>query len=447
MLYCMQCGEKLPERSKFCYQCGAKVVNAETAEKTPPAPAPAKEPDIPDDLLRTLHPKASAAPQETKEANESASLAQIFASLDPVVCHNEYYYFSNGSPMLNGYSMAVNKKWVLKHVSHFPNDEFLLVSENGDNEIPLDVRPKLRKSEYKNLMGFNTHGVWFFVRSQYNDRFTNVKFICVDVVHGRTYEYPIAHQNGTISDVYVYGDELCYINDTSDFKQYLHRMTPESTAEIFSSQTKAERIFRLSITDKRIAWGYSSSREGKERWFWYLFDKETSQQDYIAAPRHPDRTSQPLIELLGVDLSKRILYTRLSEREAKQYNLPNSSIATRKLADPDEFRILSYAKEKQPAIWRIDETAEHFYFDGSVYYSALDQTELDRCDRFGRKYPLGKTGKGACRNFLVSDKWLYINYDAHDLVRLPKGFSACIGNASENPEAIFIFGKNNNFRI
>jgi hypothetical protein len=437
----MQCGAKLPDEAKFCFMCGARIENAAANEAQASA---VKEPEIPEELLRSLRGDAASA---AKEKDGASSLSQIFASLDPVVCHSEYYYFDNGGPMLNGYSMAVNKKWVLKHVSSFPNDEFILMDEDGGSEITLDVRPKLRKAEYKNLMGFNTHGVWFLVRSQINEKFINVKFICVDVVHGRTFEYPIEHQNGTISDVYIYGDELCYINETADFKQYLHRMTPDSSTELFSSQTKAERIFRMSITDKRIAWGYSSSREGKERWYWYFYDKDTAQQNYIAAPRHPDRTSQPLIDLLGIDLGKRILYTGLSENEKKHYGAPNGAIAMRKLEDPEEFRIMSYKTDHQPAIWRIEGGAEHFYFDGSVYYAVPDQTELVRSDRFGEQYILGRTGKGACRNFLVSDKWLFINYDAHDLVRLPKSFSTCIGNASENADAFYIFGREKNFRM
>jgi hypothetical protein len=348
--------------------------------------------------------------------------------------------------MLNGYSMAVNGKWVLKHVSHFPDDEFTLMDDEGGNVQQLDVRPKLRKAEYKNLMGFNTHGVWFLVRSQVNEVFINVKFICVDVVRGRTYEYPIEHQNGTISDVYIYGNELCYINDTSDFKQYLHRMTLESSTEVFSSQTKAERIFRLSMTAGRIAWGYTSSREGKERWYWYFFDKATEQLSYISAPHHPDRTSQPLIDIMAVDLAKGMLFTGLSEREAEHYGMAADAIAARKIEDPAEFRVLTYKSNQQPAIWNVKNEGDR-YFDSSVFYVSPEQAELDRYDRFGERFILGRTGKGACRNFLVTDKWIFLNYDARDLVRLPKNFAACTEYAAENPEAFFIFGKGVNFRI
>ncbi|MBO4913596.1 MAG: zinc ribbon domain-containing protein, partial [Oscillospiraceae bacterium] len=220
-MFCMECGTELPENAKFCFNCGAKVERTAVSEPAgrgstvykPAAPAP--------------KPKAAAHIEaEHEEQNDSAALAKLFASLDPVVCHSEYYYLSNGNPMLCGYSMAINGKWVLKHISHFPDDEYLLIDENGESTIKLDVRPKLRKSEYKNLIGFNNLGVWFFVRSQFNERFLNEKFICVDVVKNRTYEYLIEHKHGAISDIYIYGDELYYINDTADFKQYLHRLLP-----------------------------------------------------------------------------------------------------------------------------------------------------------------------------------------------------------------------------
>lgn len=440
-MFCMQCGAQLPDQAKFCFQCGAKVGEGSDAEK------PASRPSFEDYLPPP--PTNSAMPKRPEKNSEGSVVARLFASLDPVVCHSEYYFMSNGNPMLSGYSMAVNKNYVLQHISHFPDDEFLLSDDDGEDLIELDVRPKLRKAEYKNLMGFNTHGVWFLVCSQINERFLNERFICVDVVKGRTYEYPIEHQNGKISDVYVYADELYYINDTGDGKQFLHRLTPESSTELFSAQTKNESLFRLSANDKYVAWGYASSREGKERWYWYFFDRATEQRTQISAPRQAERTSQPLIDLLAVDLAKNTLYTGLSEEEAARFEGSVNSIATRRIEDPVEFRILSYKTDRQPAIWHLERKRTDFYFDGAVYYAVADNTELDRFDRFGSKFILGHAGgrNGACRNFLVTDKYLFVNYDAHDMVRLPKAFNECTEPSEENPEAFFIFDQGEDFRM
>lgn len=440
-MFCMQCGAQLPDDAKFCFQCGAKIGQESAGADKSDAPVSF------DDFLPTP-PTGAAMPKRPEKNTEASALAKLFASLDPAVCHSEYYFMNSGNPMLGGYGMAVNKNWVLQHISHFPNDEFILTDDNGENEIELDVRPKLRKAEYKNLMGFNTHGVWFLVCSQINERFYNERFICVDVVKGRTYEYPIDHQNGKISDVYIYGDEILYINDIGDFKQFLHRMTPELSTELFSAQAKNESIFRLSADSKRIAWGYASSREGKECWYWYFYDRATGQRTQISTPPQAERRSAPLIELIAVDLAKGTLYTGLSEEEVQRYDSSDGAFATRKIEDPAEFRILSYKTDRQPAVWKLPRRRIDYYFDGAVYYAVPANNELDRYDRFGNKYVLGQPGcPGACQNFLVTDKWIFVNYDAHDMVRLPKAFNECMEPAEDDPEAFFIFGHGEDFRM
>ena len=123
-MFCMECGEKLPDHANFCFKCGAKVndaapydsapvpepqqtkppkhrlfdmlqeyatgrgteENAAAGGEAPPAPAPEKVPKS---------PAASASAE--KAAYE---LEELFASLDPVACHSEYYFLKSGNPML-----------------------------------------------------------------------------------------------------------------------------------------------------------------------------------------------------------------------------------------------------------------------------------------------------------------------------------------------------------
>ena len=297
-MFCMHCGAKLPDHAKFCFQCGEKTEeSSDRGEKKR-------------DVTRASEERASsfsvvpppAAAKEPEKA-ESSALAKIFAGLDRAVCRSEYYHLSGGNPMLGGYSMAVNGNWVLRHVSHFPDDEFILMDADSHTELKLDVRPKLRKAEYKNLLGFNACGVWFLIRSQENDKFFNVKFLCVDVIKNRIYEYPIEHQSGTISDIYIYDNEILYINNSLDDKQFLHYLTPEISEELFSTQ-KNEFIFRLSATETRFAWGFISKRDGKESWCWYFFDKASRQRSQINTPRLPDRPWVPLLDIVG---QKRII--------------------------------------------------------------------------------------------------------------------------------------------
>ncbi len=437
-MFCMHCGEKLPDHAKFCFKCGEK-----TEEGGAKAPRHDETRRDENRAAASAAPAAESAPEKA----ESSVLAKIFAGLDRAVCRSEYFHLAGGNPMLGGYSMAVNGNWVLRHVSHFPDDEFILMDADRQAEIRLDVRPKLRKAEYKNLLGFNTCGVWFLIRSQENDKFFNVKFLCVDVVKNRVYEYPIEHQSGVISDIYVYGNEILYINDTSDDKQFLHHLNAEVSEELFSVQ-KNEFIFRLSATETRFAWGFISKRDGKENWCWYFFDKATRQRSQINTPRLPDRPWIPLLDIVSVDLVKNTMITTLSQSERERYDAPEGALAVRKIETPVEFRILTYKTDRQPAIWRIPTRSKSFYFDGGVYYSVPDSEELDRFDRFGNRFILGGTGgNGVCQNLLATDKWLYVNYDATDMVRLPKFFSACQESARNNPEAMFIFGKGQDFRM
>ena len=430
-MFCLHCGAELPDYARFCFLCGEKV-----GKPTPAASGAPKS-------------AANNAPPEpgTPERAESSVLAKIFSELDSAACRSEYYHLFNGNPMLCGYSMAVNGNWVLHHISQFPNDEFILTDADRQAEIRLDIQVKLRKTEYKNLMGFNSSGVWFLIRSHEGTKFFNVKFLCVDVVRNRYYEYPIENPGGTISDVYIFGDEILYIKETSDDEHFLHHVTRHESEELFAVY-RSERIFRLSATETRFAWGYANDRDGKECWYWYFYDRATKQLSSIRIPRHPIRLSVPSFEVLSVDLVKNIMMTTLTQNEAARLGVPETSLAVRKLENPVEHRFLTYKTDRQPAVWRIDCAEKDFFFDGSVYYAVPSGAELHRYDRFGARSVLGDSrGNGMCQNLLVTDKWLYVNYDAHDMVRLPKLFSPCAEGSQDNPEAFFIFGQNQNFKM
>lgn len=474
-MFCMECGEKLPDHAKFCFKCGAKVdTAAEGASQSGGSASKKRSLDLSSlenlaaerraakkhaakdethekpapHAAHTAHAAHAAPPPAGRDAEDADAheLEERFASLDPVVCHSEYYYLRSGNPMLGGFSMAVNGKYILRHVTHFPNDDYILSDENGENERRLDIRIKLHKAEYKYLMGFNSSGVWFMVGSQINDRILNVKFLCVDVVGGRTIEYPIAHPHGTISDVYVYEDEVCYINNSADGIQYLHRLTPNNGDDQLFETQKEETIFRLSADANRIAWGFTSKRDVKTFCRWHFYDRETKKASQVAVPPDRERTWLPLAEIGAVDLAKNVMYTSLNAKEAVRFGAQEWSIAVRKIKDPELYGILNY-KDNQSAVWKVDRRLTDYYFDGAVFLTVPDPTEIDRFDRFGNKHILGKTGSGACQNFLVTDKWLFVNYDAHDMVRLPKLFTANRGQASDNPEAFFVFGKDQNFRM
>lgn len=104
--------------------------------------------------------------------------------------------------------------------------------------------------------------------------------------------------------------------------------------------------------------------------------------------------------------------------------------------------------DKSPAVWNVPRSYHFSYFDGVVCYETPHYSQLVRYDRQGAAYELlAGDGHGETEKILVTDKWLYVNYDAYDMLRLPKAFSAFKGYASENPEAFFLFGQHQDFRM
>ena len=445
-MFCMECGTKLPDHAKFCFHCGAKVETPDDAP-TPEAydvesvfgsgwqpETPAETRAAPDAPFLTLDDDDDDAPAENP-------LASIFASLDPVASHSEYYFGT--TPLLERYEMAVNRNWVLKHDGLYA-DTYTLMDETGENQTQLELTPKLRKDEYTSLMGFNPRGVWFLMETDESKK----KFLCVNPVSGETVEYPIERQKGDLTGAYIYDDEICYINDVTENKSIVYRQTPYSCVELFTTR-KDETVSRVSADATRIAWRFESRRDGEEGQLWYIHDKITGEQTKITAPQDPQSPWVTLIELLGIDLAKNRLLTTVTEYEAQRLGVSKQAIAFRSLKeDPKDGHMLRYSADKSPAVWNVPRSYHFSYFDGVVCYETPHYSQLVRYDRQGAAYELlAGDGHGETEKILVTDKWLYVNYDAYDMLRLPKAFSAFKGYASENPEAFFLFGQHQDFRM
>ena len=435
-MFCMECGTKLPDHAKFCFHCGAKV---ETPDEPPTPEANNVELDL--EMIFGKGWKDDAPEEPRSDAPAENPLASIFASLDPVASHSEYYFGT--TPLLKRYEMAVNRNWVLKHDGLYA-DTYTLMDENGENQTQLELKPKLRKDEYTSLMGFNPRGVWFLIETDESKK----KFLCVNPVSGETVEYPIERQKGDLTGAYIYDDEICYINDVTENKSIVYRQTPYSCVELFTTR-KDETVSRVSADATRIAWRFESRRDGEEGQLWYIHDKITGEQTKITAPQDPQSSWVTLIELLGIDLAKNRLLTTVTEYEAQRLGVSKQAIAFRSLKeDPKEGHMLRYSADKSPAVWNVPRSYHFSYFDGVVCYETPHYSQLVRYDRQGAAYELlAGDGHGETEKILVTDKWLYVNYDAYDMLRLPKAFSAFKGYASENPEAFFLFGEHQDFRM
>lgn len=431
---------KIARKCKICFSCGTKVELPSSEMQT------TRQVDdlwggiqtTPQDDLWSGFQTVQQVEESEQPLSQDDKLAEIFDSLDPIPCHSEYYYKIK-NPLRNNYRMAVNRGWVLKEEERGHRN--ILMDENGENQRDLDVSLKLRKNEYEELMGFNTKGIWFKIFTD-GDSYSNKKFLCVDVVNDKIAEYTIERQKGEISDVYIYDDEICYINDVTENKQILYRQTPYSCTELMNTR-KNEWIGRLSADANRIAWKFINKEDCI---FWYIWNKKTGEQNTITVPMRTDKTWLPMLDIYSVDLIKNVMYTTLTEGEAQQLGKSCESIAIRSIADPVEGRFLTIKTDGSPAIWTIPKQSD-YYFDTKVFYQINNYWEITRCNRAGTQYRLACDGHGECDKIIVTDKWLYINYDAYDMVRLPKIFKEYIGYAKDNPEAFFIFGKGQDFRM
>lgn len=89
-MFCEQCGNEIPENSKFCSSCGAKVEPVEPIEpvvEPEPAPEPAPEPE--QAVKATPPPKAEQAPPPPpppiQPASSSSSYSNGYNSRDNLI--------------------------------------------------------------------------------------------------------------------------------------------------------------------------------------------------------------------------------------------------------------------------------------------------------------------------------------------------------------------------
>ena len=339
--------------------------------------------------------------------------------------------------MLKYYEMAVNRNGVLKHNERSLHcHTYTLMDENGENQTQLALELKLRKGEYESLMGFNPRGVWFQITVSWNDGDYIKKFLCVDPVSGKTVEYPIERM-GEIRCAYIYDDEIYYITNVTENKSIVYRHTPYGCTELCTTRKK-ETVSGIIADATRVAWQFESRRDGEEGQRLYLFDKQNVQLSSVSVPF--------AFELKLVNLAQNTVYTTLTKREREHLGVSGyDSLILRSLDHLTEGSWRVYRNSQKPVLWNLSNRSIS-YLDGSVCYRGYGH-RIDRCDRDGTEHVLGATGHGECEKILVTDKWLYINYDAYDLVRLPKAFSECKELASHNPEAFFLFGQHQDFRM
>lgn len=356
----------------------------------------------------------------------------IFEGLDPVVYHGEYFY---GSGFEKPSYLAVNNEYVITRSW----EQKLCLSHESDMFNKIDISDIDIKDTV--LFGFNNYGVWFLKNKIYHEEEMLCKIICVNPWEKTKREWKMNGKNAyvNVNNIYIYGDQIFYISEKGT-KSYIIKLLSNSVEmEIFVAN-KDEKLSHLSVHDERLAFQFVS-RKANGGTYWYIYSIYGGEEQKIG---------QPSIEIKSINLKKGVMWTRLTERERNYLGIESKGVLiARSIGQPVEGRYRVYKNTKTPVTFTLPSSycrLDYCYFDGNDYYEAPHYSHLKRSDRQGGVFNLGPMGHGETRKIAVSEKYLYVNYDASMPVRLPRKFSESRERAEENVEAFKLWG-NNDYRL
>lgn len=385
--------------------------------------------------------QATGAGEKTDSQSE---IYDIFSRMDPVVSHQEYY--SPARPL----SVAVNRGWIVYGGNNW-GDGFWLMNEDTLEKIPLNVSGR----RYDTFLGANHAGLWFMEYGGGRDKWGNEvpgKLIFTGGQFGGETVIRFNKKKASISTPYIYGLDAYYIAHISDNKESL--MTVDIAGnewELFVAH-KGESIKWLSVGAEGIAF-HLSTYDAPEKTGWYVLKKGSAAPPvFLNRQREEGSSGRPAIEIHRIFLDKKVMWTEVTAREAAKYGISGGWIC-RPLGEPKEGSFLVYKDSSKPVLWGVSMHSDLRYFDGRAAYEVPHYGTMKRIQADGSEITLYSGGHGECDGFVVSDKYLYGNFDAVMPVRVPKLFrqpevTGCVairdyetGDVTiHNPEAEAIWG-------
>jgi len=358
----------------------------------------------------------------------------ILETLEPVAFHHEKNYCRR----IN--HMAVNGRFIF---CNFDGEMPYLIDENGEDKVELSIEDELR---YARLLGMNNKGVWFMKchRSSYtwDDTEWYNEIVCVNIENDTQRRIKFNHKKGVIRDnPYIYGDNVYYVAKVTENKQELVWIDSMGTERTLYVAHKGEEIGCVSADDSRVAFYITTDKDNCiNRWIVQKIGSGESVE--IGILRDPDADWLPLVDIKLVDLKRNLIWTTMTKAESERYGADKwHDLVARPLEEPSEFKVLIYSKDHSPAIFKGAQERGLCYFDGSDAYFSGDGYELLRRDRYGKECLIGRFNHGESEKMLVNKSYVFVNYDAWTLVRLPRKFHSSEKLGADNPEAALIFGK------
>lgn len=371
-------------------------------------------------------------PHKEEKFFDAELVKAFFDEMDPVVHHSEFYF---GWRMEKSQYLAVNKNWI---ISRFSGDGLRLMDEDGDVKINLDHIEGKDTKDAK-LWGINNQGVWFIKYKYYHDNEIPCKIICIRPWDGSKLEIKMNSRNAYIEtqNIYIYDDQVYYISEKGTKSYVIKLLRNDFEQELFVAN-KNEKLSKLSVYGEQVAFKFVSKKDGGKQ-CWYFFSTYGFEEFNIEIPNRE-------LDIKLVDLKKQIMWTALTQSELDSLNLlGKKACVARRLKPVLEHRYCSYKTSNTAATFLLPDKFNPFdscYFDGTDYYESPHYSQLDRTNLRGERFVLGPMGHGETQKIVVSDKFLYVNYDASMPVRLPRKFKSAQLSAEQNLQALDLWGKN-----
>lgn len=380
-----------------------------TIEISDPWAMPFDDPDTEAGDENAQDAGAGAAGEKVYSQTE---IYHIVSDFDSVAKHQEYY---GRSDFLR---VAVNRGWIVYGGGNW-GDGYWLMNEDTLEKIPLNVLGH----QYDTFLGANCAGLWFMDygsgRNKWGDAVPGKLIYTGPSFSGETV-WRFNGRKATVKELYIHVLNVYYIAHISENKQALIEVCGNGDERELFVAHKGESLDSLSVNDDFVVFRLWS-QNAPEKSGWYVWRRVGESLVFLNRARRAD-SPWPAIEIRRIFLDQKVMWTEVTEKEAAQYGIDPQDWICRSLGEPKEGKFGVYKDTRKPVTWRGISRCAINYFDGKVAYSASSYSQLKRISRDGSEIMLYSGGHGECEKFVVSDKYLYGNFDALVPVRVPKLF-------------------------
>lgn len=356
-------------------------------------------------------------------------LKAIQDSFEPVAVHFEYYHENDFV-----YPVTINGQWILCDQS----ENAYLFAENNHERIELSLNRK--KGDW--LLGMNRKGVWYAACADtptWDGTDWCNEIVCVDLAGNTQRRVLFNPERASIDgEVYIYDNNAYYIARVSERQQKLMWVdTILGVERVLYSTRVGEEISRVSADATRVT--YRIKYDGEVRWIVQTIGAQ--ERTELGTRSNPNRSWEPLVKIHVVDLKRNVLWTTMTEAERVKWGGTETDLVARPLEDPIDGRVCVYKSDRAPVIYRNSKELEYeryWYFDGNDLYVGQYNSPLVRTDKKGVQYQVGDPNvhlHGNTKDFIVSDSYVYVDYDGFCTVCLPRKFHESKQSGRDNPEA------------